>query len=473
MSQPITSYKRKELQSMEAEQALLGLLITHNDKIEEVIDTLRPFHFYHKTHQKIYQTIMHLADLNKEFSPITLPQYMNESDLAEAGGVNYFIDLHECFVSSGGAPDYAEIIVDYFLRRKIESISDDSLAHIYSMDISHRGKDCLEAMEKKIFDLSEASTHCQAFFFDYVSSQFINDLADSIKNDNPNQGISTGFLDLDKLLGGFYPTDLIILGGRPSMGKTSLGLNIAMNASKAMMANQNHGCPVAVFSLEMSKEQLIKRVLSGDTGVSSDMIRKGTLSLNDFTLLTKAKNDYQNLPLIVSDHPGMTISSLRTQARILKRKNNIGLIVVDYLQLLESGKGFSSPVQEVSAITKGLKSIAKELNIPVLALSQLSRATEKRDEKRPQLSDLRESGSIEQDADVVMFVFREEYYEARREPAQGTSQHIEWERRMDTLYNKAEIIVAKNRHGAVGTAKLFFDGKLTRFGNLSSLSGMP
>jgi len=271
MAQPIVPYQRKELYCLEAEQSLLGLLILYNDKLEEVIEILRPFYFYHQTHQKIYQTILHLADINKDFSPITLPEYMNDNDLADVGGRNYLIDLPAGVISAGGASHYAEIIADYYLRREIAHLNDSSLALVYNLDIENRGKDCLEAMERKIFELSETRSPCQNFLFTDIASQIIATAEDAIKNDKPSQGITTGFIDLDKWLGGLYPTDLVILGGRPSMGKTSLGLNIALNASKVRMENQpqgssqgpsHQGCPVAVFSFEMSREQLLKRVCS-------------------------------------------------------------------------------------------------------------------------------------------------------------------------------------------------------------------
>jgi replicative DNA helicase len=250
------------------------------------------------------------------------------------------------------------------------------------------------------------------------------------------------------------------------MGKTALGLNIAFNVSKAHMKGNCDGCPVAFFSLEMSKKELADRILTSEARVESDALRQEYMSTEELFRIGKARDDYQKLPLLVNDQSGMTISSLKTRARILKRKHNIGLIVIDYLQLIEADKKSHNFVHDVSLISKGLKSLAKELNIPVLALSQLTREVEKRDDKRPHLSDLRESGSIEQDADVVMFVFREAYYESRKEPEAGTDKHAEWAQRMEVLQHEAEVIISKNRHGSLGKAKLFFDGKTTRFANL-------
>ena len=302
----------------------------------------------------------------------------------------------------------------------------------------------------------------EALFSD-IASHVIDELAEYSKNENLNQGLFTGFFGIE-YIGRFHPGDLIILGGRPSMGKTTLGLNIAMNVSKDMLTNQNYGSAVAFFSLEMSKEQLIQKALSAESGVARDRIRKGPLSLNDFTLLTKSREDCRNLPLIVNDSPEMNISSLRREVSYLKRKKNIGFIVVDCLQLLESNKGFSNPVQEVSAITRGLKNIAKEFNIAVLALSRLP--SQRKDQYwKPHLSDLRGLGSIEQDADLVMFLHREAYYEDLKQPLEGTEKHLEWQERMGAIYNKADLIVVKNRHGAVrrGRVVLDFDHSLNLF----------
>ena len=289
------------------------------------------------------------------------------------------------------------------------------------------------------------------------------------RRETPIVGVTSGLLDIDKMLGGLHPSDLLIVAGRPSMGKTVLGTNIAFNAAKAFLDNAKEGANVAFFSLEMSAEQLATRILSTQSRISSDRIRRGEIKAEEFPNLVSASRDIENLGLFIDDTPALTVTALRNRARRLQRQHGIGLVIVDYLQLLEgSGKSRSSDnrVQEISDISRGLKALAKELNIPVIALSQLSRAVEQREDKRPQLSDLRESGSIEQDADVVMFIYRDEYYEARKEPPVGTDKHLEWQQRMSKVQNQAEIIVAKQRHGPVGTVKLFFDGKHTKFGNL-------
>jgi replicative DNA helicase len=458
--------KRKELHCMEAEQALLGLLLTHNDTFDEVGSLLRPFHFFSQTHQKIYKVLCGLSEANKEFSPITVAEYLNESDLEAVGGRNYLIDLHQSFFSHQEASHYAELIIDFALRREIVSLNDASLASVYNLEIRGRGKECLETLEKKIFELSEKGTSCEEFSFSEISSQIIQRTEENMRNQRNSKGIQTGFADLDKTLKGMHPANLLILGGRPSMGKTVLGLNIAFHAAKAHLQGNGDGCPVAFFSLEMSPQELASRLLASETGVSSEALRQEYMGIDDLFLIGKVRDDYKDLPLLVNADPGMTISGLRSRARILKRKHNIGLIVIDYLQLIEADKKSHNFVQDISLISKALKNIARELNVPVLALSQLSREVEKRDDKRPQLSDLRESGSIEQDADVVMFVFREEYYEARREPPEGTEKYAEWAKKMESIQNQAEVMISKNRHGSLGKAKLFFDGKTTRFANL-------
>jgi replicative DNA helicase len=288
-------------------------------------------------------------------------------------------------------------------------------------------------------------------------------------------GVTTGLDDLDRLLGGLHPSDLLILAGRPSMGKTALATNIAYNAALAQV-EKNEGAVVGFFSLEMSAEQLATRILAQESGVSSDKIRRGELKEDDFPKFVEVTRRLSNLPLFIDDTPALTVSALRTRARRLKRKHNVGLLVIDYLQLLQAeagGKSSDSRVQEISSITRNLKALAKELDLPILALSQLSRAVEQREDKRPQLADLRDSGSIEQDADVVMFVFREEYYVARKEPPAGTDKHQAWQEQMAKIYNVAEVIVAKQRHGPIDILRLYFDGHLTKFANLSTQEARP
>ncbi|MDR0678431.1 MAG: replicative DNA helicase [Holosporaceae bacterium] len=297
----------------------------------------------------------------------------------------------------------------------------------------------------------------------------IKTIENAYKSDNRITGITSGFIDIDKRLGGLNRSDLVVLAGRPSMGKTALATNIAFNAALAYLKNSDGGGKVAFFSLEMSAEQLVTRIFAHECEIPSHRIRRGEIREEDFSGIVAVEKQLGELPLFIDDTPALTISSLRTRARKLKRQHGIDLIVIDYLQLLQGSgdKLHENRVQEISEITRLLKALAKELNVPVLALSQLSRAVESRDEKRPQLADLRESGSIEQDADVVMFIYREEYYEARRQPAPDTDKHKEWEKKMEKIHNLAEVIIAKQRHGPIGTIQLFFDGNYTKFDDLS------
>ncbi len=459
--------------NLEAEQALLGALLLNNASIEHVGDFLRPDHFSNKTHGKIYEAIERFIDRGHIADPITLKDFFDrEKTLETVGGAQYLLDLADNVISIINVADYGRLIHDLYLRRQLIAIGHDMVNEAREFDLDATAYNHIENAEKKLFDLAtKGQTSQNGVAFRDALAQAIQTAEVAFKRDSHVVGVTTGFLDLDKYLGGLHPSDLLILAGRPSMGKTALATNVAFNAAKAFADTKKDGANVAFFSLEMSAEQLASRILSSESKISSDKIRRGDIRSEDFPLFVEVSRQISNIGLFIDDTPSLSITSLRNRARRLKRQHDINLIVIDYLQLLEAGGsrrgGGDNRVQEISEITRALKGLAKELNLPVLALSQLSRAVEQRDDKRPQLSDLRESGSIEQDADVVMFVFREEYYEARREPPEGTDKHIEWQRRMAGIYNQAEVIIAKQRHGPVGTIKLYFDGKLTRFGNLT------
>jgi replicative DNA helicase len=458
--------------NLEAEQALLGALLLNNAAIEYVGDFLRAEHFCERTHGKIYEAIDRLIDRGHVADPITLKDFFDrEKTLEPVGGAQYLLDLADSVVSIINVADYGRLIHDLYLRRQLISIGHDMVNEAREFDLDVNAYNHIENAEKKLFDLAtKGQTSQGGVAFRDALAQAIETAETAYKRDSHVVGVTTGFLDLDKYLGGLHPSDLLILAGRPSMGKTALATNIAFNAAQVFADTQKDGANVAFFSLEMSAEQLASRILSSESKISSDKIRRGDIRAEDFPLFVDVSRRISNIGLFIDDTPALSITSLRNRARRLKRQHNINLIVIDYLQLLEAGgskRGGDNRVQEISEITRALKGLAKELNVPVLALSQLSRAVEQRDDKRPQLADLRESGSIEQDADVVMFVFREEYYEARKEPPEGTEKHVEWQRRMETVYNQAEVIIAKQRHGPVGTLKLYFDGRLTRFGNLS------
>lgn len=454
----------------EAEQALLGGLLHNNYALEKVSDFLKPAHFSDANHGKIYQAICTLVERGTVADPITLKDFFEkEATLNAIGGVSYLVQLADAMVSVGNIQHYGLLIYDLYLRRELinigENIVDDARAH----DFDHEATQQIEEAEKKLFDLalSGASSGSRVQSFEESLIQAVKMAEVAYKRDSKIVGITTGLHDLDKWLGGLHPSDLLIIAGRPSMGKTGLGVNIAFNAALSKLQKGKEGGTVAFFSLEMSADQIATRILAQEAGVPSDKIRRGELRKEDFPKLTEVNRRISQLPLFIDDTPSLTVASLRTRARRLKRQQGLDLVIIDYLQLLNPGSKSENRVQEISQITRGLKALAKELQIPVVALSQLSRAVEQRDDKRPQLSDLRESGSIEQDADVVMFIYREEYYEARHEPEPGTEKYGAWQEKMEAIQNQAEVIIAKQRHGPIGTIKLFFDARFTKFSDLA------
>jgi replicative DNA helicase len=464
------SSSEKPPYNLEAEQGLLGILLLDNACLEHVSDFLRPNHFADPIHQKIFDAITRLIERGQIADPITLKDFFERDQaLAPVGGAKYLVDLVHSVISLSTSGDYGKLIYDLHLRRELMRIGSDILQSAKNHDINESAVQLIEDGEKKLFDLATTGQATGGLVsFNTALTKAVQMAEVAFKRDSHVVGVTTGLIDMDKWLGGLHPSDLLILAGRPSMGKTALATNIAFNAANAYLDDRKSGAPVAFFSLEMSSEQLATRILASEAGISSDKIRRGEIRTEDFPRLVEVSRRLQQVPLYIDDTPGITVNALRNRARRLMRQEGLGLIVIDYLQLIEPGgkkRSGENRVQELSDITRALKGIAKELNVPVIALSQLSRAVEQRDDKRPQLADLRESGSIEQDADVVMFVYREEYYEARRQPPQGTEKHVEWQARMDQLLNKAEVIIAKQRHGPVGTINLYFEGMLTKFGN--------
>ncbi len=459
------------LHNIDAEQALLGALILDNSVIDNIPDNFYSYHFSAVIHSKIFDTICKIRDYGSVADPITITAHLKADDTFQKnGGQKYLLDLVEGVISLSNVSDYANIIYDLYLRRQIVEIADRSIKKTQLLDSKEKANDIIELVEKDLYDLvTGTSAVSRLVSFSDALSESIESAAEAFKRDSKIVGVTTGFKLIDKSLGGLHNSDLMVVAGRPSMGKTAFATNIAFNAAKAKLNGQSEGTGVVFFSLEMSAEQLATRILASESGISSDAIRRGEIPKDSFDKFVSISQELEKLDLFIDDTPNITLNQIRNRARKLKRQRGIGLIVIDYLQLVEtsgSKRGSENRVQEISEITRTLKGIAKELNVPVLALSQLSRAVEQRDDKRPQLSDLRESGSIEQDADVVMFVFREEYYKSRKEPAEGTIEHSKWESEMEKVYNRAEIIVAKQRHGPIGTIKLFFDGRLTKFGNL-------
>lgn len=474
MAQVLAFEKQREkqaLHNLEAEQSLLGALMLNNQAFEVINEFLRAEHFSHPLHKAIYEVIARLIDRSQVADPITLkPLLEGDPLMQEAGGVGYLVDLVAGVSSTVSVRDYGRMIHEFFLRRSLASIGDTIMRDAHDVKSENTAMEKIENAEKNLYDLaSRGDTTRGAVSFKTALTEAVKMAEIAYRRESSIVGVTTGLMDIDKWLGGLHPSDLLIVAGRPSMGKTVFGTNVAFNAAQAFLENPKEGANVAFFSLEMSAEQLATRILSTQSKISSDRIRRGEIKADEFPNLVTASRLIENLGLFIDDTPALTVTALRNRARRLQRQHGIGLIVVDYLQLLEgSGKNRSGDnrVQEISDISRGLKALAKELNVPVIAISQLSRAVEQREDKRPQLSDLRESGSIEQDADVVMFIYRDEYYEARKEPPVGTDKHLEWQQRMSKVQNQAEIIIAKQRHGPVGTVKLFFDGRYTRFGNL-------
>lgn len=467
----LTTQENSLPHSLEAEKALLGSLLLNNIALENVVDFLKSDHFSENIHGKIYESIVRLHERGHIADPITLKEYFHKDEtLQPVGGAQYLIDLVDSVIHLGSTADYGRLIYDLSLRRQLIHLGEEVIRQARSYSLEQTAIHQIEQAEKQLYDLATKGQISGGFQpFDRALTEAIQMAERAYKRESRVVGVSTGLIDLDKWLGGLHPSDLIIIAGRPSMGKTALATNIAFNTTHLYLTNPQDGACVAFFSLEMSAEQLAARILASETSISSDKIRRGEIKHDDFPRFIEVSHKLSQIPLYIDDTPALSVAALRNRSRRLKRQHGLGLIVIDYLQLLSpdgTSRRQDSRVQEISEITRSLKALAKELEVPVVALSQLSRAVEQREDKRPQLADLRESGSIEQDADVVMFVFREEYYEARRQPPPGTDKHLKWCQHMDEIHNKAEIILAKQRHGPVGMIKLFFEGSITKFGNL-------
>jgi replicative DNA helicase len=460
--------------NQEAEQGLLGALLIDNRAHERVTDTLQAHYFFIPVHQRIYEAITKLIDRGQTASPVTLKNYFeNDPDLETLGGANYLAELAAGIVTIVNVEDYANQIYDLFMRREMITLGEDIVNESYDQNLDSDSSQIVEQAEARLFSLAESGTQTGGFVTLRDSVMVAIEHAEkAYQSDGGLTGVTSGLIDVDKKLGGFQNSDLLILAGRPSMGKTALVTNWAYNAAKAYAeSGGKEGAVTAVFSLEMSSDQLASRMLASESGVFADKIRKGTIGQEDFRAFVEASQKMSQIPLYIDDTPALSISAVRTRARRLKRQHGLGLLIIDYLQLLRgtgSRQSSENRVLEVSEITRGLKAIAKELQIPVIALSQLSRAVEQREDKRPQLSDLRESGSIEQDADVVMFVYREEYYLSRAEPEVGSEKHMQWQERMEQAHNVGECIVAKARHGPIGSVRMHFDPNITKFSDLEN-----
>ena len=463
--------------NIEAEQALLGAILYDNAAYERLSDRLQARHFYEPFHARLFAAIEEHIKKGQLAEPIVLMErFRRDPAFEELGGLRYLADLVDRAPPAANAADYARLIYNLALRRELIRIGGE-ISATAAAEAAIEAQDQIETAEQQLYNLAESGQASQGFVtFANALHGAVEMTAEAYGRDGGLAGVSTGLIDLDQKLGGLHPSDLIILAARPSMGKTTLVTNIAFNVARAYAWEPQpdgtrktvNGGVVAFFSLEMSAEQLALRLLAETSGVSGDRLRKGEIDASEFARVRDAALEIQEAPLFIDATGGLSIAKLTARARRLKRSVGLDLIVVDYLQLVTTdGSKGDNRVQEVSAITGGLKALAKELSVPVIALSQLSRQVESREDKRPQLSDLRESGSIEQDADVVMFIFRESYYLARAEPREGTPEHLTWQEEMEKIRGISEVIIGKQRHGPIGTVRLAFNEDLTKFGNLA------
>ena len=465
--------------SIEAEQQLLGAILTNNDVYDRIAALVRAEHFFEPTHRRIFEICAARIQKNALASPVTLKAFLeDDAGLKELGGPAYLARLAGAAISAFAARDYAQMIYDLAVRRELIGLGRDIAARAAQVAVEDEPREQITEAEQRLYKLGEQGVSERGFqAFLKAVTDAVNVANAAYQRDGGLAGLSTGLADLDRKLGGLHPSDLLILAGRPSMGKTSLATNIAFNIAKTHRRGRLpdgtegsvEGGVVGFFSLEMSAEQLAARILSEAAEVPSEQIRRGDMTEAEFRRFVEAAKALEACPLYIDDTPALPIAQVAARARRLKRTHGLDVLFVDYLQLLRGGgRGSDNRVQEVSEITQGLKAIAKELNIPVVALSQLSRQVENREDKRPQLSDLRESGSIEQDADVVMFVFREEYYREREKPGDHDLEAMaKWQGVMEQVHGKAEVIIGKQRHGPIGVVELAFEGRFTRFSNLA------
>jgi len=465
--------------NIEAEQALLGAILVNNEAFYRVSDFLEPKHFLETIHQRIFELAGGLIRAGKLATPVTLKTFLpTDLDIAGLTINQYLARLAAEATTIINAEDYGRTVYDLSIRRDLITIGEDMVNLAYEAPVDATPQSHIEDAERKLFELAETGRYESGFQrFAQALTTAVDMAAHAYQRDGGLSGMATGLTDLDSKMGGLQKSDLIILAGRPGMGKTALATNIAYNIAKAFAQGDVrpdgtretvNGGVVGFFSLEMSAEQLATRIISEQTGIPSNKIRRGAIDEADFENIKDISIELQSLPFYVDETGGLSIGQLAARARRLKRQRGLDLLVIDYVQLLQGSTRRSSEnrVQEITEITTRLKALAKELNVPVLALSQLSRQVENREDKRPQLSDLRESGSIEQDADVVLFVYREEYYLTNKEPRPGTADHDKWLTEMDAVHGKAEVIIGKQRHGPTGTVALQFDAEVTRFANL-------
>ncbi len=462
------------------EAAVVGALMYNNKLLDDISEIIKPNDFYIDLYGRIFETITVLNERGQKAEPLTLKPYFEKDEgLESLGGVDFLIALTENRLSLGSTADYARQIRDYALRRELIHFGQGVTDEAQETSLDNPANKIMEAAEQRLFTMAETGSGETDFKHMSSGIQIAQEMAEkAFKTPGQVTGITTGLSDLDIKLGGLQRSDLLILAGRPGMGKTALATNIAFRAARAYQhKSKDMGAIVGFFSLEMSEDQLATRIISDLSGISSDRIRRGDLRADELQQFIEAGQEVMQTPFYIDQTPALSISAVRTRARRLQRKSGLDMIVVDYLQLLQgtgSTQSMQNRVNEVSEITRGLKALAKDLKVPVIALSQLSRSVESRDDNRPQLSDLRESGSIEQDADIVMFIYREEYYVRQKEPKSSANstdpaefeKYAEWQQKMERVQNKAEVIIAKNRHGSTGSIELFFNGACARFTDL-------
>ena len=476
----------ERFQNFDAEIAVIGCLLWDNKSYEKIADFLIEDHFIDLNNKNIFKTIKRLLDKNILVTPITLKNYLEENDKDSFDNYTYLNQIKDSAPSTQNAYQYARLLYDLHIKRSLIGIGKNIIQDTISNEEDLEGINLIENAENDLYNLSQTGSSDRKYsLFGESLKKAIDIIDQSFKREGKIAGLPSGLKDLDKKLGGFHNSDLIIIAGRPSMGKTALGTNIAFNAAKKFKEKEDEfgnkttidGGKIAFFSLEMSSEQLATRVLAEQSKISGDKMRKAELNKEDFKKIAKVSSELENLNLVIDDNPILTISSLRARARRLRRLYDIDMIIIDYLQLMSGSQNVKNDgrVQEISEITRGLKAIAKELNIPIIALSQLSRQVEQREDKRPLLADLRESGTIEQDSDVVMFIFRESYYLERMEPIKKPDEqndrynerHQRWRELCESRYNIADIIIAKQRHGPTGAIKTHFDPNFTKFSDLT------
>jgi replicative DNA helicase len=461
---------------IEIEQALLGSILVDNRALEAVSTLLKADQLYDPLHQRLFEAMLQSHERGgMVLTPLTLHAAMKaDPGLVEVGGHAYLVGLAQAAPALPNVRDYARILHDLAVRRSLIRIGEDIVNTAYEAPHDRPPQTQIEEAEKALYRVSETSKYGEGPL-DFAESlrRAVESAERAQARGGKISGVTSGFTDIDSLLGGLQPSDLLIIAGRPGMGKTSLGTNMAFNAARAWAqdveagAELPRGAPVLIFSLEMAAQQLSARILSEQTEIEMWKIRNGKFSETEWEKFVLTMQDLSTLPLYIDDTGGISIAQIAARSRRLKREKNIGVIIIDYLQLIEPSRRAENRVQEITEVTKGLKALAKELNVPIIALSQLSRGVDARDDKRPVLSDLRESGSIEQDADVVMFVYREEYYLKSREPDPATPDHAKWLEKCERAHRRAEVLVEKHRHGATNKIDLFFDDRFTRFSNLA------